>query len=189
MDQLREAFHLKEWDDLPRIVTLFPPLLWLSEANLNNKILFLTKELNLSNDELRSIIVTMPALLGLSVECNLRPKINFFLQSEDTEEEASSMAILETLSRSEEEDDNYDREEDGWKRGGGGGLTRRELKDFVIYQPALLAYSLENRIIPRVKRMSEVDISLSFSPPYVLSITDEKFDQWLTMQSSSWTVL
>jgi len=201
-----------EWDDLPRIITLFPPLLWLSEANLNNKILFLTKELKLSDEELRSIIVTMPALLGLSVECNLRPKINFFLQSEDTEEEASSIAMLETFSDSETEDDI----EEVWERGGGGGLTRNELKDFVIYQPALLAYSLENRIIPRVKRMSEVNISLSFSPPYVLSITDEKFDQWyvvlpscvllfpldfhclmiffhlfrrLTMQSSSWTVL
>ena len=155
-------------------MTLFPPLLWLSESNISNKVQFLTKELDLSNDDVRSIVVTMPAILGLSVECNLRPKINFFLQSEDTEEEVSSDALLEDVDVSSLDSS----EDDGWKRGGGGGLTRAELKEFVLYQPALLAYSLENRIVPRVKRMNEVNISLSFSPPYVLSITNEKFDQW-----------
>lgn len=185
MGFLRKVLHLDEWDDLSRIVTLFPPLLWLSQANLEAKLDFLTQEFDLKHNELRSIVVTMPALLGLSVDCNLRPKINFFLQSEDTEEESSSMDILEgmEMERDEYSDNDHDHDVDGggWERGGGGGLTRKELKDFVLYQPALLAYSLENRIVPRLKRMSEANIKLAFSPPYVLSITDEKFDQWYVL--------
>ena len=168
---LRRALHLEAWDDMARLITFFPPLLWLSEANICAKIDFFREELDLSEKELCDMLITMPALLGLSVEGNLRPKINYFLQSEDTKIKSPSNDILV-------DNEDVDRNEDDWKMDGGGGLTRTELKEFVLYQPALLAYSLKNRIIPRLKRMREAKISLTFSPPYVLSITDDKFNQW-----------
>eukprot|EP00594_Rhizosolenia_setigera_P013638 CAMPEP_0178976632 /NCGR_PEP_ID=MMETSP0789-20121207/23956_1 /TAXON_ID=3005 /ORGANISM="Rhizosolenia setigera, Strain CCMP 1694" /LENGTH=115 /DNA_ID=CAMNT_0020665771 /DNA_START=335 /DNA_END=682 /DNA_ORIENTATION=+ len=113
----------------------------------------------------------MPQILGLSLECNLRPKIEFFLQDADTVDETSSFVDYYNEAIS-----------------GGGGLTREQLKEFVLYQPALLSYSLENRIAPRVKIMRDNDISLQFSPSYVLSMTDKKFEKWLDMQTSSWSI-
>lgn len=67
-------------------------------------------------------------------------------------------------------------------------LEDDQLRDFVLYQPALLAYSLENRIRPRIAQMKEVDISFAYAPAYLMSLPDVKFQQWLTMQSSSWSL-
>lgn len=70
----------------------------------------------------------------------------------------------------------------------GGGLTLQELKEFVLYQPALLAYSLSTRIKPRVTKMNEIFIRLSYSPPSIMSLTDTKFDAWLMTQKSTWSI-
>lgn len=164
-DAFKTGQHLSS---LPRILYLFPPLLWLSEQNMMTKIKFLSKELMLTNDETRNVIITMPQILGLSLECNLRPKIEFFLQDADTVDETSSFVDSDI-----EADNDYNEAIIG-----GGGLTREQLKEFVLYQPALLSYSLENRIAPRVKIMRDNDISLQFSPSYVLSMTDKKFEKW-----------
>lgn len=81
---LRSNFHFgcasgSEWLDVSNIISGFPPVLWLSEGNLVNKILFLQKEFDFRNEEMRDILVTFPQMLGLSTETNLRPKIDFLL--------------------------------------------------------------------------------------------------------------
>lgn len=67
-------------------------------------------------------------------------------------------------------------------------LSADQLRDFVLYQPALLAYSLTKRIRPRLEQMDELDISFAYAPAYLMSMTDSKFQEWLMMQSSSWSL-
>lgn len=57
-------------------------------------------------------------------------------------------------------------------------LSTEQLRDFVLYQPALLAYSLSNRIRPRLEQMKELDISFAYAPAYLMSMTDAKFEGW-----------
>ena len=134
-----------EWLDVSFVVSGFPPVLWLSEDNLLNKVNFLREEFKFDDEELRDVLVTFPQLLGLSVEDNLRPTIDF-LQ-------------LPTV---------HD----------GAGLSKEDLKEFVLYQPSLLAYSLEGRIKPRVRRLNDSSIRFDYCPPYLMSYSDTKFDQW-----------
>jgi hypothetical protein len=69
------------------------------------------------------------------------------------------------------------------------GLTKRQLKDLVLYQPAILAYSLERRLKPRMKSMQDYNISFLYSPKNIMSYTDEKFNAWLSSQTSSWSLV
>jgi hypothetical protein len=64
---------------------------------------------------------------------------------------------------------------------GYGGLSKRELKGFVLYQPALLAYSLEGRLKPRIRLMQENNISFCYCPKNIMSYTDKKFDSWYVL--------
>lgn len=57
-------------------------------------------------------------------------------------------------------------------------LTMEQLKEFIAYQPSLLAYSLPNRIQPRIELLQENCISFAYSPQYLMSLTDVKFQQW-----------
>jgi hypothetical protein len=116
--------------ELSQVAALFPPLLWVSEENTQSKLDFLSESLDLSTKELRTIVVTYPQVLGLSLE-NLKQKTEFFL------DDASSNDTTFNC-----------------------GLSKRQLKEFVLYQPALLAYSLENRIKPRISRMLAKNIYL-----------------------------
>jgi hypothetical protein len=52
------------------------------------------------------------------------------------------------------------------------------LKEWICYQPSLLAYSLTNRIQPRVAMLQQHDIALCYSPPYLMSFPDTKFLAW-----------
>ena len=64
-----------------QVVAKFPPTLWLSEENLQSKLNFPSESLNLDGSELRSIIVSYPQILGLSLRNNLRHKMDFFLDA------------------------------------------------------------------------------------------------------------
>eukprot|EP00979_Chaetoceros_neogracilis_P012629 scaffold3389_cov188-Chaetoceros_neogracile.AAC.4 len=99
-----------KWLDVSYMVSGFPPVLWLSETNLMEKINFLRKQFDFEDYELRDTLVTYPQILGLSIETNLQPKITFLL--------------LDSAK-------------------GGAGLTKEELKELVVYQPAIMGYSLE----------------------------------------------
>ena len=68
--------------ELSQVVSKFPPTLWLSNDNLQCKLDYLCESLGLATngyDDLRSIIVSYPQILGLSLEYNLRPKMDFFI--------------------------------------------------------------------------------------------------------------
>lgn len=103
--------------ELSQVVAKFPPTLWLSESNLQSKLDFISESLDLTDRDLRTIVVSYPQILGLSLERNLRPKIEFFLQPDDERSRSFTQEIPINC-----------------------GLTKSQLKEFVMYQPALLAY-------------------------------------------------
>lgn len=125
--------------ELSQVVSKFPPTLWLSEENLHAKFDFLMTSLSLTTIELRTIVVSYPQILGLSLEKNLAPKMKFFLDANAYEYEGS-MPNTDTDSIN-------------------CGLTKEQLKEFVMYQPALLAYS-SNRLKSRISRMKANNIFL-----------------------------
>lgn len=157
--------------EISQVVAKFAPTLWLSEENLRSKLDFLSKSLGMKNFELRTVILTYPQILGLSVENNVTPKMHFFLDPEEYDGES-----IDSLQSDGIDFVNC-------------GLRKSELKDFVLYQPALLAYSLEGRLKPRIARMQDYNISFLYSPRNIMSYTDEKFQTWLSSQTSSWSIV
>ena len=109
---------------------------------------------------MRVIFLTYPQLLGLSIDKNVRPKIDFFLSPA-------------TTKKSDDDGTDDDKEEEI-----GAGLSRDELKYLIMYQPAVLAYSLDKRIKPRVKKLQKNYILYNYAPQYLMSLTDAKFDKW-----------
>lgn len=69
--------------DVSWMISAFPPVLWLSEDNIEDKLGFLRDQFSFDKVEMRDILVTYPQILGLSVEKNLKPKISFLLDKED----------------------------------------------------------------------------------------------------------
>lgn len=152
---LQYKLQLRHSRDIGYVYAGFPPTFYLSEDNISSKADFLKEVFNFDNIEMRDTMVTYPQLLGLSIEVNLRPKIQFLLNDSGN---------------------------------GGAGLSLDELKDIVLYQPSILGYSLENRLKPRIKRMKEVYISFNYAPMTLMSFSDEKFDQWLELQITTWSI-
>eukprot|EP00956_Cyclotella_meneghiniana_P044431 scaffold318073_cov76-Cyclotella_meneghiniana.AAC.3 len=141
--------------ELSQVVAKFPPTLWLSNENMNEKLNYLTESLELDSNELRAIILTYPQVLGLSLQNNLKPKMEFFL-----------------VRSNEDLEDPYN------DHGFNCGFSKEELKDFVLYQPALLAYSLEGRLKPRIHLMEQSNILFRYCPKNIMSYTDDKFKSW-----------
>lgn len=135
-----DVLHLQRLSDVAKIVSLFPPTMWLQTTLIERKVQYLKSSLQLSKEEVRDVIVTFPQILGLSVEHNLMAKIDFFLSDAE--------------------------------------MTHDQLKDFVLYQPALLAYSLEGRLRPRIKQLQHSSITFGYTPPYLMSLSDDKFKNW-----------
>jgi hypothetical protein len=121
-----------------RLVSSYPPILWLRQDLLSDKLHFLETALELTKAELRYLVTSFPQLLGLSIEKNLKPKCHFLLQQ----------------------------------------MSLEQLREFCLYQPSLLAYSLEGRLRPRIGLMRSCAIEIGYSPPYLMSLTDAKFQQW-----------
>jgi mTERF domain-containing protein len=159
---LESALGLKGQLDISYVITGFPPTLWLGEENIMNKVYVLCRELELEEDDLRNIMVTYPNILGYSIENNILPKFQFLLgdfkPNSGTDVAMDQAMMGETCI--------------------GAGMTRQELKEFVLYQPSLLGYSLENRIRPRIAQMQQLSIRLPYAPLYLMSWTDVKFRKW-----------
>lgn len=155
--------------EVSQVVARFAPTLWLSEENLKSKLDFLADSLGMHNFELRIVVLSYPQILGLGIESNMVPKMRFFLKPEEIDNDNSDASLQDNLLNC--------------------GLSKSELKDFVLYQPALLAYSLEGRLKPRVALMKDSDITFQYSPRNIMSYTDEKFQAWLASQTKTWSLV
>mmetsp|Transcript_16188 Transcript_16188/g.36424 ORF Transcript_16188/g.36424 Transcript_16188/m.36424 type:complete len:457 (+) Transcript_16188:159-1529(+) len=95
IQKIKKLFHLKRRDDIVRVITLFPQVIWLSfEKNLAPKTEFLRTSLNLSDEEVRRLMLTMPQVLGLSMEKNLMPKMSYYIEVVQYDEEELRENIL-----------------------------------------------------------------------------------------------
>jgi mTERF domain-containing protein len=138
LEFLQSSLTLSRRQDAAQMVSAFPPILWLRAELLQEKMNFLKTVLELDTEELRFLLTSFPQVLGLSVDQNLQPTLEFLLQHLDVD----------------------------------------KLREFLAYQPSLLAYSLEKRLRPRIELLQENSISFAYSPPYLMSLTDAKFQQW-----------
>jgi len=158
------------WQSWKHVVCVCPAVFSHSlEKTLLPKVGFLCDEgpertLNLKRSELSQVVGKFPPTLWLSEE-NLQSKLDFLSESlglEPSELRAIVVSYPQVLGLSLENNlrvkiDFFlgDKSQDG-----NCGLGRDQLKEFVLYQPALLAYSLEKRLKPRISRMQEKNIFL-----------------------------
>ena len=154
--------------EVSQVVARFAPTLWLSEENLKSKLDYLAESLGMHNFELRIVVLSYPQILGLGIESNMAPKMRFFLKPEEIDDDNPGASLQDNLLNC--------------------GLSRSELKAFVLYQPALLAYSLEGRLKPRVALMKDSNITFQYSPRNIMSYTDKKFEAWLASQTKTWSL-
>jgi len=167
-----------------RVLVKYPQVLTHSvHSVLRPKLKYLADLLNVRSA--KNLVANYPPLLWLSSDLLLN-KLEFLKEKlELTQEEVE--VLVETypqvlglsIKSNLMPKINYLRQE----------LPPEELRDIVLYQPAILAYSLNNRIIPRFERMKAAGIAIAYAPKYLMSITDKKFEIWLTLQISSWTVV
>lgn len=173
-----------------RVIVRYPQVFNCKLENLTPRANFLEKECCLNNKlDVAWMVAAFPPVLWLS-EKNISMKLGYLRQQfsfEPIELRDILVTYPQVLGLSLEKNltpkIKYFLDFDD-----GGGLTVQELKDFVLYQPALLAYSLSTRIKPRVQRMKDNSIKLAYSPPSVMSLTDSKFDAWLQTQISTWSI-
>ena len=77
---LRERVGLDhERGHVGRFISMFPPCLWLRTDNLDSKISYLERTFSYSSEDLRNLLVTMPQVLGLALDENIRATVEFYL--------------------------------------------------------------------------------------------------------------
>ena len=59
----------------------------------------------------------------------------------------------------------------------------------IVRQPALLAYSLEGRIRPRIEELAGLGMGLRFVAPHLIGLSPSKYREWVDRQSADWTIL
>jgi mTERF domain-containing protein, mitochondrial len=118
-----------------------PSLVGLATDTIRAKLRYFSERLNLTNDDVKAMIGTMPQLLLLDVDNNVEHKIEYL----STELGVNVGRVVQKL-------------------------------------PAVLAYSLERRITPRVKVIQRFGLSLDYCLPIVLQKTNENFLKWVLKQ-------
>lgn len=163
------------WLGWRRMLESYPQLLFHSPLEMKRKLAFLTTSLKLSRrQDAVHIVSSFPPIFWLRAEL-LQEKMDF-LQSAlhlDTDEltflvtsypQILGLSIQENLQPKVSFLLNH--------------LTMDQLREFIDYQPSLLAYSLENRLRPRIELLKNKSIEFRYSPQYLMSLTDAKFQQW-----------
>lgn len=157
-----------------RVLIKYPQVLTHSvETVLQPKLLFLEQLLDIPAGA-KQLVTHYPPLLWLSTEL-LQRKFEFLQQAlalTKVETESLIETYPQVLGLSVE---NNLTPKIAYLR---TYLTVEELRDFCLYQPALLAYSLANRIAPRIEQMERVNIRFAYAPAYLMSLPDAKFDNW-----------
>ncbi|GMH72131.1 hypothetical protein TrRE_jg2783 [Triparma retinervis] len=69
----------RERGHVARVVSMFPPIMWLSKNNLDSKLTYLQETFGWDDDELRGVILGMPQILGLGLEGNIKETVEYYL--------------------------------------------------------------------------------------------------------------
>ena len=117
------------------------------------------------------MVMTYPQILSLRVDNNFRPTIQFLLTTvaelydQQQRQHSLSLKVADTTFTSYSAVAMCSSCQASLSPGGGAGLTREELKDFMLYQPALIAYSLDVRIRQRIQRLQGNNIRFCYAHP------------------------
>lgn len=138
-----------------------------------------------SNDSLKRILLQAPQIVGLDMEKNVLPKIQILKKDlgldpyNETGEVRKLIVGMPTLLLCSVEN-NLGPKIQYLKSQFGTEMT----KEIVLMQPALLGYSLENRIQPRLDRLTQQ----GHNPrkiTSVLPLSQEKFEIWISKSHRS----
>lgn len=165
------------WDGWRTMMIRYPQLLTHSVENvLKPKLEFVeTTLLDLQiHDSLRRIVSRFPPIFWLSPDL-LQHKVNYLSQKVDlTADEMKGVILTFPQILGLSVDQNVEPTITFLLT----SLTQKELKTFFLYQPSLFAYSLEKRIRPRLEQLQANGIVFAYSPPYLMSLSNDKFQQW-----------
>ena len=170
-----QSMGSNDWLGWRRMLECYPQLLFHSPLEMKRKLAFLVTSLKLPRrQDAVHIVSSFPPIFWLKAEL-LQAKMDF-LQSAlhlDTDEltflvtsypQVLGLSIEQNLQPKLSFLLNH--------------LTMEQLREFIAYQPSLLAYSLENRLRPRIELLKNKSIEFRYSPQYLMSLTDAKFQQW-----------
>ena len=174
-DDLQQRLDLSE-AELKRVVLRLPSVLGYSFANLEPKLAALQQRLGLSEAELKKVVLGRPTTLGNSFEESLEPSLAALQQRLGLSEAELKKVVLglpAVLGLSFEKNLlpklDFLQEE--------CCLTGevKELRDRIVTAPAMLSYSLEGRLRPRVELCKSLDVPTTF----VFSYYSKKDDAFL----------
>lgn len=168
---IRNELHVPR-HRLGALVLKFPQLLGLNvEANLQPTVRYMVNEVGIPQAEISKIVQQHPQILGLSVEANLKPKVSFLLHELGVPPEKlariiSSFPTLLSLSIEANLRPKlaYLVAE--------GGFSRED----VLKAPHLLAYSLKQRIQPRIEFLRNSD-EKQMALHSILSLSNQAFER------------
>jgi len=151
---------------LAQMIATNPDILTLSiEKNLEPKFNFFRSTLQLSNDQLRYIILRRPQILALSLERNLIPKIHFLSAPRQEISVKSSVDLY----------------------CGGLGMSIEEIRDWITEYPQTLTFVLESRIKPRVFDVVKYGLNVgdkaNEAPFNFITKTDISWTKWINEHS------
>lgn len=170
-------------DQLPQVIVRAPHVLGYSPSNIARFLIFLLHELGIDQQRVARIVTSSPQLLGLSLENNLRPKIQFLVEEVGISEEALGQVIgsfPNILGYSVEQNMRPKLEylaDDILK------VPMAKLGRPLEKCPQLLGYSLEKRIKPRFLLLQKRGLKLGLSR--MLAPTDLEFRRILRIHDAA----
>jgi mTERF domain-containing protein len=154
----------------------FPRLVTYSLRKIKHVVGFFRYEVGMSAAQVKSVIRKAPGIIGLATDTKIRKKVDF-LQSSlglSDRELRNFIAAMPNLLNLDKHNNlipkldylkNFFNTDDG-------------LRDAILRCPTLLAYSLENRIRPRMEAMQQSNID----PQCItntITMTQKNFDEWI----------
>ena len=62
-----------------RVVSMFPPIMWLSRTNLDDKLTYLQTTFGWDDCDVRAVVLGMPQVLGLGLDGNIKVTVEYYL--------------------------------------------------------------------------------------------------------------
>ncbi len=188
-------------NEFRNILLKFPRLVTHSLRKVKRTIGYFRYELNMVAAQVKKVIYRAPAILGLNLEQNIRPKVQFLQSTLDLSDDElhtvlaamPSLLLLNSegnlqpkieylssvLLSSTENDSSRNKNQLLISSSSPSVLSiPDQLRDIVLRLPTLLGYSLDQRIIPRVQAILNVGLHPSCIT-IGIPMTQPAFDKWL----------
>lgn len=193
------------------ILLKFPRLVTHSLRKVKRTIGYFRYELNMIPTQVKKVIYRAPVILGLNLEQNIQPKVQYLQSTLDLSNEElhivlaamPSLVLLNSegnlqpkidylsstlLSSAESESNNNNKSPFMVSSSSPSVLSvTNQLRDIVLRLPTLLGYSLEQRIMPRVQAIMDAKLHPSCIT-IGIPMTQLAFDKWLLRRAKKYQV-